>query len=249
MSFARRPGSGSPRQTSSREDRHIVRNARVQPTASSAAIQAQVAPSLGTPISSQNIRRRLAEGHLGSWHPLHELPLTPTHRRLRLEWCCARGNWTAAEWSQVVFSDGSRFNLSSDSNRVRVWRSRGERLNPAFALQQHTAPTVGVMDVYKDEKSEFLHSRDLCDINTNINIALRIYVSIPATNCSGENRPPEKSEKLLTCRTATAGSDVVQSGRPIFDDFFQHLWPYISNNTANVVFQMVKRLWLIRIDQ
>ncbi|GFV83358.1 uncharacterized protein TNCV_3055051 [Trichonephila clavipes] len=50
-------------------------------------------------------------------------------------------------------------------------------------------------------------------------------------------------------RTDTAGSDVVQSGRPIFDDFFQHLWPYIGNNTANVVFQMVKRLWLIRLDQ
>ncbi|GFV44016.1 hypothetical protein TNCV_3571371 [Trichonephila clavipes] len=50
-------------------------------------------------------------------------------------------------------------------------------------------------------------------------------------------------------KTATAGSNVVQSGRPIFDDFFQHLWPYIGNNTANVVFQMVKRLWLIRIDK
>ncbi|GFY12980.1 hypothetical protein TNCV_665461 [Trichonephila clavipes] len=37
------------------------------------------------------------------------------------------------------------------------------------------------------------------------------------------------------------------SGRPIFDDFFQHLYPYIGNNTANVVFQMVKSLWLIRI--
>ncbi|PRD27921.1 UNVERIFIED_CONTAM: hypothetical protein NCL1_33990 [Trichonephila clavipes] len=34
-------------------------------------------------------------------------------------------------------------------------------------------------------------------------------------------------------RTATAGSDVVQSGRPIFDDFSQHLRPYIGNNTAN----------------
>ncbi|GFT96240.1 hypothetical protein TNCV_3906801 [Trichonephila clavipes] len=53
---------------------------------------------------------------------------------------------------------------------------------------------------------------------------------------------------LYIWRTATAGSDVVQSGRPLFDDFFQHLWPYIGNNTANVVFQMVKRLWLIRID-
>ncbi|GFV04177.1 adhesion G protein-coupled receptor B2 [Trichonephila clavipes] len=49
--------------------------------------------------------------------------------------------------------------------------------------------------------------------------------------------------------TATAGSDIVQSGRPIFEDFFQHLWSYIGNNMANAVFQMVKSLWLIRIDQ
>ncbi|GFY36111.1 hypothetical protein TNCV_4844831 [Trichonephila clavipes] len=55
--------------------------------------------------------------------------------------------------------------------------------------------------------------------------------------------------KAFPPKSATAGSDVVQSGRPIFDDFFQHLSPYIGNNTANVVFQMVKRLWLIRIDQ
>ncbi|GFT86431.1 hypothetical protein TNCV_3259321 [Trichonephila clavipes] len=59
----------------------------------------------------------------------------------------------------------------------------------------------------------------------------------------------ELSLEIALSWTATAGSDVVQSGRPIFDDFFQHLWPYIGNNTANVVFQMVKRLWLIRIDQ
>ncbi|GFU08402.1 transposable element Tcb2 transposase [Trichonephila clavipes] len=42
-------------------------------------------------------------------------------------------------------SDESRFNLSYDDNRVRVWRPHNERLNPAFALQQHTAPTAGVM--------------------------------------------------------------------------------------------------------
>ncbi|GFT38850.1 transposable element Tcb2 transposase [Trichonephila clavipes] len=101
MSFTGRPGSKRPRQTSRREDRHIVRTARVQPTASSAAIHAQ-------------------------------------------KWCPARGNWTAAKWNQVVISDESRFNLSSEDNRVRVWRPRGERLNPASALQRHTAPTAGV---------------------------------------------------------------------------------------------------------
>ncbi|GFW67398.1 transposable element Tcb2 transposase [Trichonephila clavipes] len=73
------------------------------------------------------------------------LPLTPTHRRLRLEWCHSRGNWTAAEWNQVVFRDESRFNLSSYNNRGDVWRSRGERLNPASALQRQTAPTAVVM--------------------------------------------------------------------------------------------------------
>ncbi|GFS79178.1 hypothetical protein TNCV_4408721 [Trichonephila clavipes] len=61
--------------------------------------------------------------------------------------------------------------------------------------------------------------------------------------------PKPVMKRFLGHRTATAGSDVVQSGRPIFDDFFQHLWPYIGNKTANVVFQTVKRLWLIRIDQ
>ncbi|GFV72505.1 HTH_Tnp_Tc3_2 domain-containing protein [Trichonephila clavipes] len=68
MSFTRRPGLGHPRQTSHREDRHIVRNARVQPTASSAAIQEQVGPSLEASVSSRTTRWRLAKGHLGSPH-------------------------------------------------------------------------------------------------------------------------------------------------------------------------------------
>ncbi|GFY14420.1 transposable element Tcb2 transposase [Trichonephila clavipes] len=110
MSFTRRPGSGRPLQINRREDHHIVRNAREQPTTSSAAIQAEVALSLGSPVSSRTIRRRLIEGHLGSRRSLRVLPLTPSHRRLRLEWCRTRGNWIAAEWNQVVFSDESRFN-------------------------------------------------------------------------------------------------------------------------------------------
>ncbi|GFU53588.1 transposable element Tcb2 transposase [Trichonephila clavipes] len=79
MSFTRRPGSGRPRRTSRREDRHIVRNARLQSTASSAFIQAEIAPSLEAPVSSRTVGRRLAEVHLGSRSPLRALPLTPTH--------------------------------------------------------------------------------------------------------------------------------------------------------------------------
>ncbi|GFU66812.1 transposable element Tcb2 transposase [Trichonephila clavipes] len=85
---------------------------------------------------------RTRDIHTETPSPLRLLLLTHTHRHLRLQRCHARGNWTAAEWNHVVFSNESRFNLSSDGNRVRVWRPRGERINPAFSLQRHTAPTA-----------------------------------------------------------------------------------------------------------
>ncbi|GFT19829.1 transposable element Tcb2 transposase [Trichonephila clavipes] len=118
-SFSVEYKTGCPRQTSHRGDLHIVRNARVHSSASSAAIQAQVETSLRTPVSSRTIRRHLVAGHLGLRRPLRVQPLTPTHRRLRLDWCHTRGNWTEAEGSQVVFNDESRFNLSSDDNSFR----------------------------------------------------------------------------------------------------------------------------------
>ncbi|GFU59017.1 transposable element Tcb2 transposase [Trichonephila clavipes] len=42
---------------------------------------------------------------------------------------------------KTTISDESRFNLSSDDNRVRVWRPHGERLIPAFAVP--FLPAVG----------------------------------------------------------------------------------------------------------
>ncbi|GFV22364.1 transposable element Tcb2 transposase [Trichonephila clavipes] len=80
-SFTSRPSRGYLRQTSHRENCHIVRNTLVQPTASSAAIQAQVAPSLGSLVSSRTIRRCLAEGHLGRPHREHLNPAFALQRR------------------------------------------------------------------------------------------------------------------------------------------------------------------------
>ncbi|GFW72293.1 uncharacterized protein TNCV_703301 [Trichonephila clavipes] len=59
-----------------------------------------------------------------------------------LEWFHAQGNWTAAERNQVVFSDESRLNLGSDDNRIRVWRPRGERLNPALLYSDTPLPQL-----------------------------------------------------------------------------------------------------------
>ncbi|GFW59619.1 HTH_Tnp_Tc3_2 domain-containing protein [Trichonephila clavipes] len=79
MSFTRRPGSGCPRQTSRREDHHIIRHTRMQPTASLAVVQTKTAPSLRAPASSRSIAKCLTEGHLVSRRLLRVLPMTPTH--------------------------------------------------------------------------------------------------------------------------------------------------------------------------
>ncbi|UYV79395.1 hypothetical protein LAZ67_17002463 [Cordylochernes scorpioides] len=90
------------------------------------------------------ISRRLVANGLHSCRPLRRLPLTPPNRRQRLEWCRARSTWMT-EWHRVVFSDESRFCLSSDSRRVRVWRRRGERSNPAAIVERPTVRQRGIM--------------------------------------------------------------------------------------------------------
>ena len=137
----RRTGSGARRKTTQREDRRIVRAAVVDPTVTRSTIRADV----GVQIGPQTITRHLAEAGLTSQRPFRALPLTPGHRRLRLQWCQARAMWNDTDWRNVVFSDESRFVLGTDDNRVRLWRRPGERYNATHTIQRHTARTAGVM--------------------------------------------------------------------------------------------------------
>ncbi|GFU88977.1 transposable element Tcb1 transposase [Trichonephila clavipes] len=97
--------------------------------------------TLDVPISTGIISRRLVESGLHSRRPLRTLALIPQRRRARLEWCRARATWMT-ERRNVVFSDESRFCFFNDSQRIRVWRRRGERSNPAVNRER---PQRGIM--------------------------------------------------------------------------------------------------------
>ncbi|UYV83923.1 hypothetical protein LAZ67_X000614 [Cordylochernes scorpioides] len=135
---------GATRVTSARVDRRILRQAVAAPQATCTAILQHVQDTLYHSISNRTISRRLVANGLHSCRPLRRLPLTPPNRRQRLEWCRARSTWMT-EWHRVVFSDESRFCLSSDSRRVRVWRRRGERSNPAAIVERPTVRQRGIM--------------------------------------------------------------------------------------------------------
>ncbi|GFX17695.1 HTH_Tnp_Tc3_2 domain-containing protein [Trichonephila clavipes] len=112
-------GSGRPRNTNDRED-HIQCH------------------------QEKTIRRRLTEVGLRSRRPLRRLPLTPHHRQCRLDFCRPRATWSVTDWRRVIFSDESRFSLSDDDHHTRVWRRTGQRSDPAFIVERHTAISQGV---------------------------------------------------------------------------------------------------------
>ncbi|GFU29506.1 transposable element Tcb1 transposase [Trichonephila clavipes] len=90
----------------------------------------------GRPISRFTVARRLHGGGLFARRPVRCVPLTPAHRRRRSLWCPEHRNWRDNEWERVLFTDESRFSLSSDSHRILIWRERGSRNHPLNIIER-----------------------------------------------------------------------------------------------------------------
>ncbi|GFW94843.1 HTH_Tnp_Tc3_2 domain-containing protein [Trichonephila clavipes] len=73
-------------------------------------------------ISRKTVARRLRGGGLYARRPVVCVPLTRQHRTARLQWCREHHNWTEQDWTCVLFSDESRFSLSSDCRCQLIWR-------------------------------------------------------------------------------------------------------------------------------
>ena len=57
--------------------------------------------------------------------------LTQRHRQARRDWCHEHIQLTRRQWSRILFSDKSRFNLHFNDGRTRVYRHQGERFSDA----------------------------------------------------------------------------------------------------------------------
>ncbi|GFU77933.1 transposable element Tc1 transposase [Trichonephila clavipes] len=89
--------------------------------------------------------RRLHGGGLFARRPLRCVPLTPAHRRRRSLWCREHRNWRDKEWGRVLFTDESRFSLSSDSHRILIWRERGSRNHTSNIIERDRYGGRGVL--------------------------------------------------------------------------------------------------------
>ncbi|GFW07078.1 transposable element Tcb2 transposase [Trichonephila clavipes] len=141
----RRHGGGRVRSTTPAEDRYIVLSAKRSRRTTAQHVANQFLAASGKHISRKTVARRLRGGGLYARRPVMCVPLTRQHRTARLQWCREYHNWTEQDWACLLFSDESRFSLSSDCRRQLIWRESGTAYRPENIQEKDRYPTCSIM--------------------------------------------------------------------------------------------------------
>ncbi|GFV35742.1 transposable element Tcb2 transposase [Trichonephila clavipes] len=144
--------SGRPRGTPPADDWYIVFQARRNRRQTAGEIARHTTQATRRPISRFIVARRLHGGGLFARRPVRCVPLTPAHRRRRSLWCREHRNWRDNEWGRVLFTDKSRFSLSSDSHRILIWRERGSRNHPSNIIERDRG-AMGLQFLFMDDNA------------------------------------------------------------------------------------------------
>ncbi|GFW33354.1 transposable element Tcb2 transposase [Trichonephila clavipes] len=142
---SRRHGGGRVRSTTPTEDRYFVLSAKRNRRTTAQQVANQFLAASEKHISRTTVARRLRRGGLYARRPVVCVPFTRQHRTARLQWCREHHNWTEQDWACVLFSDESRFSLSSDCRLQLIWRESGTAYRPENIQEKDRYPTCSIM--------------------------------------------------------------------------------------------------------
>ncbi|GFU20436.1 dna-mediated transposase [Trichonephila clavipes] len=72
-------------------------------------------------------------------------PIDQTSPYCGLQWCREHHNWTEQDWACVLFSDESRFSLSSDCRRQLIRRESGTAYHAENIQEKDRYPTCSII--------------------------------------------------------------------------------------------------------
>ncbi|GFX39621.1 transposable element Tc1 transposase [Trichonephila clavipes] len=139
--------SGRPRGTTPTDDRYIVLQARRNRRQTAGEITRHTTQATGRPISRFTVARRLHGGGLFARHPVRcTFNACPSEKVFSV--VPGTPELRDNEWGRVLFTDESRFSLSSDSHRILIWRERGSRNHPSNIIERDRYGGRGVLRRY-----------------------------------------------------------------------------------------------------
>ncbi|GFT89981.1 transposable element Tcb2 transposase [Trichonephila clavipes] len=167
------------------EDRYIVLSAKRNRRTTAQQVANQFLAASGKQISRKTVTRLLRGGELYARRPVVCVPLTIQHRTARLQWCREHHNWTEQDWACVLFSDESRFSLSSDCRRQLIWHESGTAYRPKIIQEKDRYPTCSIMilnpieNVWDALGRQGAHPHTLNEVNTLIRALTEEWDKLP----------------------------------------------------------------------
>ncbi|GFU47523.1 transposable element Tcb1 transposase [Trichonephila clavipes] len=189
---SRRHEGGRVKSTTPAEDRYIVLSAKGNRRTAAQQVGNQFLAASGKQISRKTVARRLRGRGLYASRPVVCVPLTRQHRTARLQWCREHHNWTEQDWACVLFSDESRFRLSSDCRRQLIWRESGTAYRPENIQEKDRYPTCSIM-VWA---GVMINGRTRLHVVANGKLQVTSYLQV-----AGRNYPPTNKNTLIHALT------------------------------------------------
>ena len=132
------PKSGRPAKLTWRDQNVLYRMVRLHPSISYRSLAAEFnARTENFSISSETVRKALKKRGIKAYLATRKPLLTKRHMQKRLKWCRKLRHWGVEEWSRVIFSDESNYEVINRKSKVFFKRLENEKY-----LSQYVQPRV-----------------------------------------------------------------------------------------------------------
>lgn len=106
-----RPRTGRRKVTTEREDRLLIRQSLQNRKKTALELAAALSEAKGSSVSVYTVRRRLLKAGLKECKARKKPWLSEHNKKNRLEWALKHRDWSVEDWSNILWSDESNFEV------------------------------------------------------------------------------------------------------------------------------------------
>ena len=208
------PRSGRPEKFSDQDKRSIIMMSRKNPTLSLRNLATEFNNIQNNhSVSKDTIRRILHRRGIDSYVAQRKPLLRVTDRMKRKKWCKERLKWGVDEWSRVIFSDESNFQVFNRKSKVFVKRLKSEKYDSRMCVPRIQAGggSVGIWGCISHKGTGCISTYEGTMNQYNYKETLEKYLKPSISKFYGRSRNFFFQQDGAPCHTANSMKDYFEN--------------------------------------